>query len=91
MATTVRQLMERLGECDPGAVVLLAQQPSWPLHFEVLGVAAPDEFGPDPCGIHGDVGCEGCDPLPETPTVWIVQGEPADPPYAAYAIWSVAR
>lgn len=40
---TVQELLELLEDADPNAEVRLATQPSWPLAFELAGVAEPDD------------------------------------------------
>lgn len=91
MPTTVRELIDRLEECDPDATVLLAHQQAWPLQFDVLGVAEASEFRSEACAAHGERGCDDCDEVAETEVVWIVQGEHPDSPYAPRAAWDVAR
>ena len=41
----VQDLIELLEDCDPEAEVRLADQPSWPLAFELRRVAVPDDAG----------------------------------------------
>jgi hypothetical protein len=91
MSTTVRELIERLQECDPDATVLMAHQEGWPLQFDVLGVAEASSLRSEPCAAHGDRGCDDCDTIAETEVVWIVQGEHPANPYAPRAAWTVAR
>jgi hypothetical protein len=41
--TTVAELIERLGECNPDAPVAIAIQPSWPLEHTISDVAQADD------------------------------------------------
>jgi hypothetical protein len=78
----VHELTELLEDCHPDAEVRLAHQPSWPLAFELRGVAVPD-----------DAGCEGDEEAaPAVGLVWFVEGgHPDDSPYAPRYLWDIAR
>lgn len=100
MTTTVAQLIERLEEIaeeHPDAEVLLATQPSWPLQFEISGVAVSDEFAEipdDPCVAHDERGCAECIAEQFPTTVYIVEGgHPGgfdSRPYAPREAWEMA-
>ena len=87
---TVEELIERLSELDSQATVLLAHQPSWPLQFEIAGVAASEDWVADTrCDEHGSYDCPVC----RVPAVvYLVEGDvPQAGPYAPRAAWEVAR
>jgi hypothetical protein len=78
---TVNELIERLqdvaddglGECE----VRLAFQPSWPMQFNVGGIAVPDDT---------------TDEAPETPVVYLVEGSSIhESPYAPGWVFAAAR
>jgi hypothetical protein len=78
---TVEELIALLEDCDPDAEVRLAHQPSWPLAFELRGVAVPDD-----AGYEGD---EADAPAPGV--VWLVEGgHPDGSPYAPGYLWDIA-
>lgn len=70
MSMTVQELIERLSELDPEATVRLATQPSWPLAFEMGGVATSQDImdvdidyngvPEGPCPDHEVEACEEC-------------------------------
>ena len=69
---TVEELITLLEDCDPQAEVRLAHQPSWPLAFQLRGVAVPDEAE-----------YEGDDEDAPNRVVWLVEGDhPDGSPYA---------
>jgi hypothetical protein len=79
---TVEELIALLEDCDPEAEVRLAHQPSWPLAFELRGVAVPDDAGYE--GDEADA--------PKPGVVWLVEGShPDDSPYALSYLWDIAR
>jgi hypothetical protein len=79
---TVEELITLLEDCDPEAEVRLAHQPTWPLAFELRGVAVPDDAGRE-----GDE-----DDAPARGVVWLVEGgHPDDSPYAPSYLWDIAR
>lgn len=86
--TTVTELIARLEEIaedHPDAEVLLATQPSWPLQFNVRGVAVSDDFAEipdDPCVDHNRIACAECIAEQYPTTVYIVEGGQPDGPYA---------
>ncbi|WP_159623365.1 hypothetical protein [Ruania rhizosphaerae] len=85
---TVEELIEKLQECDPGAEVLLAHQPNWPLQFQVGGVASGEDIaGETECDEHHDYNCDEC----AEPVVYLVDGDHPGHPYAPRAAWTVAR
>ena len=77
----VRELIERLEDLDPEATVLLAHQPSWPLQFNLQGVAS--SF---------DLACYAEDEeYDDTESVvYLAEGDHPDHPYAPSAVWEVA-
>jgi hypothetical protein len=86
----VTELIERLAELDPGAEVMLATQPSWPLQSRLAGVASSADLAMDlECAGHGDYSCDECAGQDE-PVVYLVEGDAADQPYAPRAAWEVA-
>ncbi len=95
----VQELIERLEDLDPKAQVLLAfQEESWPLQFELKGVASSEDFGEDedypegPCPEHDREDCILC--LETRPSViYLVEGgHPySRSPYAPRAAWEAAR
>jgi hypothetical protein len=88
---SVRDLIERLQDCDPEAEVLLAHQPSWPLQFEVRGVASSEDIAMSAeCNGHGDYNCDDCVAAKGEPVVYLVEGGHPDHPYAPRAAWDVA-
>lgn len=86
---TVQELIDRLSEMDPGATVLMAHQPSWPLQFELRGIASGEDIaGETRCEDHQSYGCPLCDALL---VVYLVEGSHPAHPYAPRAAWEVAR
>jgi hypothetical protein len=71
----------------PAGKVRLAHQPQYPLAFDVLGIAVPDE-DLDPQFVEDE-----SIQLPESGVVWILEaGHPADAsPYAPGHLWEIAR
>lgn len=87
----VRDLIERLQDCDPTAEVLLAHQPSWPLQFQVRGIASSEDLAMDTeCGDHGHYNCDDCAAANGEPVVYPVEGGHPAHPYAPRAAWDVA-
>lgn len=87
MSMTLGAMIELLtdlrdGGMDEDTPVLLATQPTWPLAYEVDGVACSRDFRWE---------AEEGDPMPEE-AVWITEGEhPQSSPYAPAAAWAVAE
>lgn len=85
---TVADLIALLSEMPEDAEVRLATQPSWPLAFNVHGVATgADVAGEQQCDDHGHFSCDECAPN----IVWITEGgSVSDSPYAPSAAWAAA-
>lgn len=72
----VHELMEILATHDGNDEVLIATQPTYPLAFEVLTVAATEVYDI----IDGEY-------MPEPGIVWIMTGDHPENPYAATVAW----
>lgn len=88
--TTVQELIDRLSEFDPDAVVQVAIQPSYPLTVSLRGVTSDSERGEEMPGNSGEQPPEGLD----TPdVVWLVTSSSAPygvNPYAPKELWDTA-
>lgn len=86
---TVQELIDRLAELDPSATVLLAHQPSWPLQYELRGVASSEDIATEStCDDHTAYGCPVCE---VASVVYLVEGNHPRHPYAPRAAWEVAQ
>lgn len=87
----VKDLIALLAQYDEDAEVRLATQPSWPLQYQIAGVASLEEvvMG-DQCDEHGNWHCDEC--AENAPAVvYIAEGNGfGDDPYASSAVWEVA-
>ncbi len=87
----VRDLIERLQDCDPTAEVLLATQPSWPMQSRLRGVTSGDDIAVDEtCEVHGDFNCDDCIAANGDPVVYLVEGTHPAHPHAPRAAWDLA-
>lgn len=89
----VRELIERLGDFDPDADVLLAIQPDWPLQFELAGLTSSEDLpaSEEPCEAHEAWACQECEPEEWEVVVYLVQGDhPGDEAYAPREAWAAA-
>ena len=99
MGMTVQELIERLQECDPDAVVRIMSQEAWPFENAISGVAVREDFDVNHCDCDHrftEPHEEGCAALEDNATpdlepndVFIVEG--AQERYGNKDAWPAAR
>jgi len=90
----VSELLELLGQAEPTAEIRLATQPSWPLAFNLRGMASQADI--DIAAAYenlDDLGLVDEDEIAQAAAaiVWLVEGTSCEQPYAPRAAWEACE